>query len=124
MDAIIYVGAIPPRLAATEGHQDGLNADLASLGTNASVDADLTPQKQTPAVGAGAAGDQDDRHRDLDRADAERKRRARLQAVAAMEGIALHQLTDGSWLACRWNLTKALADTDVEAWLARAGVRA
>ncbi len=54
--------------------------------------------------------------------DCARKRQARLQASAAMQGIALHRLADGRWLACRWNLTRELADTEVEAWLKRLGV--
>ena len=61
-----------------------------------------------PAPGSGAAL-------------AERKRQARLQAEAALQGIALHRLADGRWLACRWNLSRELADTEIEAWLQRVG---
>jgi len=50
-----------------------------------------------------------------------RKRQAKLQAVAALQGVALHRLADGSWLASRWNLSRELADTAVEAWLRQIG---
>ena len=53
--------------------------------------------------------------------DYARKRHARLQAEAALRGVALHRLADGRWLASRWNLTRELADTEVEGWLARIG---
>ena len=49
----------------------------------------------------------------------DRKRQADMQARAALAGIALHRLADGSWLASRWNLNKHLADADVAAWLDR-----
>jgi len=51
------------------------------------------------------------------------KRQARLQAEAALRGVALHRLADGRWLACRWNLSRELADTEIEAWLQRVGGR-
>lgn len=51
-----------------------------------------------------------------------RKRQARLQAVAAIQGVALHRLADGGWLASRWNLSRELADAEIEGWLARMGV--
>jgi hypothetical protein len=50
-------------------------------------------------------------------ADADRKRTARLQAEAAQHGIALHRLADGAWLACRWNLSREVADSAIESWL-------
>jgi len=50
-----------------------------------------------------------------------RKRQARLQAQAALQGVALHRLADRSWLACRWGLSRELADSEVEAWLNRVG---
>lgn len=50
-----------------------------------------------------------------------RKRQAKLQAVAALAGVALHRLDDGSWLASRWNLSRELADVEIEAWLKRIG---
>jgi len=49
------------------------------------------------------------------------KRQSKLQAVAALQGVALNRLADGSWLASRWNLSKTLADTEVEAWLRQIG---
>ncbi len=55
--------------------------------------------------------------------DADRKRQAELQARAALAGIALHRLADGSWLAHKWNLSKPLADHEVEAWLVQVGAR-
>lgn len=53
--------------------------------------------------------------------DYARKRQARLQAEAALRGVALHRLADGRWLACRWGLSRELADSEVEAWLNRVG---
>ena len=49
----------------------------------------------------------------------DRKRQADMQARAALAGIALHRLADGSWLASRWNLCKPLTDSEVGAWLDR-----
>ncbi len=49
------------------------------------------------------------------------KRQARLQALAALQGIALHRLADGRWLACRWALSKELDDAEVEGWMQRVG---
>jgi len=50
-----------------------------------------------------------------------RKREAKLQALAALQGVALHRLADGRWLACRWGLSRELADSDVQPWLNRMG---
>jgi len=52
---------------------------------------------------------------------AERKRQARLQAEAALRGVALHRLANGRWLACRWKLSRELADSEVDGWLQRMG---
>jgi hypothetical protein len=54
---------------------------------------------------------------------ADEKRQAQLQAEAALQGIALHRLADGRWLACRWGFSRELADTEVEGWLQHAGAR-
>lgn len=51
--------------------------------------------------------------------DADRKREATLQARAAMSGITLQRLDDGRWHAGRWNLSRELADAEVDRWLAR-----
>ena len=73
---------------------------------------------------APGAEDQDNSHRHSASATADRKRQAHLQATAALRGgIALHRLADGSWLASKWNLSKPLADDEVEGWLARVGVK-
>ncbi len=54
--------------------------------------------------------------------NAERKSQATLIARAALAGVRLARQADGSWLACRWGLTKGLAnDSDVEVWLRRVG---
>jgi hypothetical protein len=92
-------GADALGLAALQRHQDVLHADVASLGA------------ADPATAAVSA------------ADIDRKRQADLQARAALAGIALHRLADGSWLAHKWNLSKGLADTEVEAWLSQVGAR-
>jgi len=52
-----------------------------------------------------------------------RKRHARLQVEGALQGVALRRLADGRWLACRWGLSKELADSEVEVWLQRVGGR-
>jgi len=49
------------------------------------------------------------------------KRQARLQAVAALQGVALHRLANGGWLASRWNLNRELEDAQIEAWLRQIG---
>jgi hypothetical protein len=54
-------------------------------------------------------------------AQAEGKRQAQLQAQAALQGIALHRLADGRWLACKWGLSREIDDAEIEACLQRAG---
>ena len=49
------------------------------------------------------------------------KRQARLQATAALQGVALHRLANGGWLASRWNLSRELADSEIEGWLRQIG---
>lgn len=56
-------------------------------------------------------------------ADAERKRQETLPAVAALAGFELRRLADGRWLVSRWNLSKELDDSEVEAWLQQVGAR-
>lgn len=54
--------------------------------------------------------------------NADRKAKAGLQARAALAGYELTPLADGGFVASRWGLLKALADTaDVEAFLRRVG---
>ena len=83
------------------------------------------PQMEAPGPGgAGQAQEQDAANTLIvDKAVTDRKRQTDLQACAALAGIALHRLADGSWLACRWSLSKPLADHEVEAWLAQVGAR-
>lgn len=51
------------------------------------------------------------------------KRLATLKARAALAGVAIHMLANGGYLACRWNLSKDLADLDaLETWLKQQGV--
>lgn len=40
--------------------------------------------------------------------DAERKRLDRLRAIAALNGMAVYDLADGSYLLCRWGLSRAV----------------
>ena len=85
-------------------------------------------QKRTPRVPTEASAKHRNKHLDSDASRPvvasvyARKRQARLQAVAALRGVALHRLADGCWLACRWGLSRELADSEVEAWLKRVGV--
>lgn len=51
-----------------------------------------------------------------------RKAEATLIARAALAGVELVRLADGSWVVSRWGLVRPLAtDADVEAWLQRVG---
>jgi len=88
------------------------------------------PDVQTPQVPAGASTETHDKEHlysaapppvNQDQSRYARKRQARLQAEAALQGVALDRLADGRWLACHWALSKELADTEVEAWLRRVG---
>lgn len=57
-------------------------------------------------------------------AAAPEKRLATLKAKAALHGIAVHQLADGGFLVCRWNMTKDVPDLDALArFLFTIGVR-
>ena len=52
------------------------------------------------------------------------KRLANLKAQAALIGVVVHQLADGAFLACRWNLSRDLSDLDaLEIWLSQQGLR-
>ncbi len=52
------------------------------------------------------------------------KRLATLRAKAALQGISVHQLADGGFLVCRWNMTKDVPDLDALArFLFTMGVR-
>jgi hypothetical protein len=54
----------------------------------------------------------------------EQKRFATLKAQAALHGIAVHQLADGGYLVCRWNMTKDVPDLDaLSRFLHTMGVR-
>jgi hypothetical protein len=89
----------------------GLLDDLASLGTDAASAAAVEPQKQTPAVGAGAAGGHENEHDDsaTDRASLE-KLTATTKAQFAQLGFGLLELADGSFLATRWACCRPLVD--------------
>jgi hypothetical protein len=58
-------------------------------------------------------------------AEAERieKLRRTWPAQAALAGYELRRMADGRWLVSRWNLSKELAEDEVEAWLAQVGAR-
>jgi hypothetical protein len=71
----------------------------------------FTAQKQTPAVGAGAAGDQENTHADFAiEATAVQKLQATTAAEFALRGFALLELADGGFLATRWNCCRPLPD--------------
>ncbi len=54
----------------------------------------------------------------------EEKRLATLKAKAALAGIAVHQLADGGYLCCRWNMTRDVPDLDaLSRFLHTQGVR-
>lgn len=54
-----------------------------------------------------------------------RKSDATLIARAALAGVELVKLADGTWIASRWGLVRPLAtDAEAEAWLARVGAPA
>jgi len=84
---------------------------------------------RTPRVPAEANAEHNDNHPNFDAFQSVAqeisryaiKRQANLQARAALHGVALHRLADGCWLACRWGLSRELADSEVEAWLKRVG---
>jgi len=89
------------------------------------------PDVRTPQVPAGALKEKQD-NQPADCGDLPpveqpmshygRKRQAGLQAGAALRGVALRRLANGRWLACRWNLSKELADIEIDAWLRRVEV--
>ncbi len=58
------------------------------------------------------------------RSDVQRKADATRIARAALAGIELARLADGSWIASRWGLLKPLAEHEVDDWLGRVGARA
>lgn len=61
---------------------------------------------------------------DSQAADAQRKADATRISRAALAGIELARLADGSWIASRWGLLKPLAEHEVDDWLGRVGARA
>jgi hypothetical protein len=61
---------------------------------------------------------------DCARAEARRKADATLIARAALAGVELVKLADGTWIASRWGMFKPLAEAEVQAWLARIGAPA
>jgi hypothetical protein len=57
-------------------------------------------------------------------ADQARKADATLIARAALAGVELVRLADGTWIASGWGMLKPLTDAEVGPWLQRvAGVR-
>ncbi|MFT3816041.1 MAG: hypothetical protein QM750_00175 [Rubrivivax sp.] len=57
-------------------------------------------------------------------ADQARKAEATLIARAALAGVELVRLADGTWIASRWGVVKPLIDAEVESWLRRVEVPA
>lgn len=76
------------------------------------------------ATGPGAQGTTDAAHSASQADDAQRKADATRIARAALAGIELVRLADGTWMASRWGLMKALGADEVDAWLARVGAPA
>lgn len=56
-------------------------------------------KENAPAIDRGAQGEQGDCAED------HRKTLATMQARAALVGCTLHELADGGYLVCRWNLS-------------------
>jgi|GEM_PF-6953094 len=88
------------------------------------------PDVRTPRVPAEANAEDQSTERlhsaaaaQLAQSAADAKRQATLQATAALQGISLHRLASGAWLASRWNLSCELRDDEIAAWLARTGGR-
>lgn len=83
------------------------------------------PNVEAPGpVAAGRAQDQGDSqqaHSASQAAELQRKADATRIARAALAGIELVRLADGSWCASRWGLVKALQAAEVDAWLERVG---
>jgi hypothetical protein len=57
-------------------------------------------------------------------ADQARKADATLIARAALAGVELVRLADGTWIASRWGMLKPLTDAEVGPWLQRIGAPA
>ena len=111
-----HQGATPPGRAVPELVHHPV-VDLAPLGSAGAAPGELTvaPDVQTPggnpastehktADTAYCAG-QARQAQDLSQTD---KTRATLTALLALKGYSLHELTDSSFLASKWNCTKHL----------------
>lgn len=68
------------------------------------------PQMQPPGSDRAEADYKSTDTEIVCQADADRKELASTQALFAMVGVELIPLSDGTFLACRWNLSKALPD--------------
>lgn len=73
------------------------------------------------ATGPATQGTTDTAHSAHQVAELQRKQDATRIARAALAGIQLVRLVDGSWCASRWGLVKPLQADEVDAWLERAG---
>lgn len=85
------------------------------------------PDVKTPGTGAaGQAQGQITAHTAIvDALSSERKELARLQALAALHKMTLHELSAGSYLLTRWHLCRELPDLRaVAAMLRQMGVQA
>jgi hypothetical protein len=85
--------------------------DAAPAVHQAAPDRRLTPETQTPAVGAGAAGGQGTGSTAIlpEGPDA-RKALATLAARCSLAGYELHELAGGELLLTRWGRSRSLAD--------------
>ena len=107
-------GVAKPELA----HQSVV--DLASLGAIAHQTAAVAPTNDK-AAGANSGDVRTKQTDNLDcaNADAKRKCRATLAAQLAMRGFQLLETDNGTFIVCRWNLSRMLADLDQVAAFAR-----
>lgn len=89
--------------------------EAAELGSGGGLEGQTTEQSPQH-TGAGHAAQLTEGQR--------RKAEATRIARAALAGVELVRLADGTWIASRWGMVKPLADSEVDAWLQRVGAPA
>jgi hypothetical protein len=115
-----HAGALAPDPAALERTHERDRAELRPPGVAAAPPDVDAPQAGSNGEGRGKG--QDKVQADCGSCGVDRKVEATLIAMAAIAGFELTKLADGSWLAQRWGLLKALPDARaVQAWLAKVG---
>lgn len=85
-------------------------SEAAELGSGGGLEGQTTEQSREHTDGAAA--------------DQARKADATLIARAALAGVELVRLADGTWIASRWGMLKPLTDAEVGPWLQRVGAPA